>query len=228
MIGTEVHLDVRPDTRFRFMIMTAPVGAYFNPEARGVSLKAEDHYTRAASVGGLGFAKTAANYAASMFAAEEARSEGLDQVLWLDSDEHRYVEEVGAMNIFFKRDGVVVTPPLGGSILPGVTRDSLITLLRDKGVAVEERRISIDEVVDSIRDGSMEEMFGAGTGAVVSPVARLQYKGELLELKTAPGPLTLELYDRLTGIQTGRLPDPYGWNLVVPLPQPAQAISTAR
>jgi branched-chain amino acid aminotransferase len=219
LIGTEVHLDVRPDTTFRFMIMTAPVGSYFDPDARGVALKAEDRYTRAASSGGLGFAKTAGNYAASLLASEEARREGFDQVLWLDSDEHRFVEEVGAMNIFFKRGGTVLTPPLGGSILPGVTRECLIALLRDQGTPVEERRIPIDEVMQSIRDGSLQEMFGAGTAAVVSPVARLHYKGETLELKDVPGPLTRALYDRLTGIQTGRLPDPYGWCMQVPLPQ---------
>ncbi|HKJ00388.1 MAG TPA: branched-chain amino acid aminotransferase [bacterium] len=218
MIGTEVHLDVRPDKAFRFMIITAPVGAYFDPTSKGVSLKAEDAYTRAASIGGLGYAKTGANYAASMFATEQARSEGFDQVLWLDSNEHRYVEEVGAMNIFFKRSGAVITPPLGGSILPGVTRDSLITLMREQGLTVEERRIAIDEVMDAIRDGSMEEIFGAGTAAVVSPVARLSYRGETLELKQSPGPLTRSLYDRLTGIQTGRLPDPHGWCVQVPLP----------
>jgi branched-chain amino acid aminotransferase len=219
LIGTEVHLDVRPDTRFRLVIMTAPVGAYFDPDARGVSLKAEDIYTRAAASGGLGYAKTAANYAASMFATEQARREGFDQVLWLDSDAHRFVEEVGAMNIFFKRNGAVSTPPLGGSILPGITRDSLITLMREDGLSVEERRITIEEVMDAVRDGSMEEIFGAGTAAVVSPVARLSYRGETLELRQSPGPLTRALYERLTGIQSGRLPDPHGWCMLVPLPE---------
>jgi branched-chain amino acid aminotransferase len=218
LIGTEPHLDVRPDKTYRFTILTSPVGAYFDPKARGVGLKAEADYTRAAAVGGLGFAKTAANYAAGMLATEQARREGFDQVLWLDSNEHRYVEEVGAMNIFFKRGGTVITPPLGGSILPGITRDSLIALLRDRGLPVEERRIAIDEVMDALRDGSMEEIFGAGTAAVVAPVARLQFRGETLELKSSPGPLTRELYDQLTGIQTGRLPDPHGWCMVVPLP----------
>ncbi len=228
LIGTEVHLDVRPDTTFRFMIMTAPVGAYFDPKSKGVALKAEDQYTRAASIGGLGAAKTAANYAASMYATTQARREGFDQVLWLDSNEHRYVEEVGAMNIFFKRSGTVITPPLSGSILPGVTRDSLITLIRERGLPVEERRIAIDEVVDAIRDGSMEEIFGAGTAAVVAPVARLQYRGETLALKTSPGALTRALYDQLTGIQTGRLPDPHGWCTQVPLPTaPAAAPAAA-
>jgi branched-chain amino acid aminotransferase len=219
LIGTEVHLDVRPDKTFRFMIMTAPVGAYFDPNSRGVALKAEAEYTRAAAVGGLGYAKTAANYAASMYATTQARAEGFDQVLWLDSNEHRYVEEVGAMNIFFKLGDTVVTPPLGGSILPGVTRDSLITLIRERGLPVEERRIAIDEVMQALRDGSMEEIFGAGTAAVVAPVARLHHKGESLELKTSPGPLTRALYDQLTGIQTGRLPDLHGWCMVVPLPE---------
>jgi branched-chain amino acid aminotransferase len=230
MIGTEVHLDVRPDKTYRFMIITAPVGAYFDPKSRGVSLKAEDTYTRAAAIGGLGYAKTAANYAASMFATDQARREGFDQVLWLDSNEHRYVEEVGAMNIFFKRGGIVITPPLGGSILPGITRDSLIVLMREQGLTVEERRIPVEEVMASIRDGSMEEIFGAGTAAVVSPVARLSYRGETLELKASPGPLTRALYDQLTGIQTGRLPDPHAWCMRIPLPaaQAAKPVAAAR
>ena len=227
LIGTEVHLDVRPDTTFRFMIMTAPVGAYFDPTSTGVSLKAEDQYTRAASSGGLGYAKTAANYAASMYATTQARRDGFDQVLWLDSNEHRYVEEVGAMNIFFKRAGTVITPPLGGSILPGVTRDSLIALIRERGLPLEERRIAIEEVMDAIRDGSMEEIFGAGTAAVVAPVARLHYRGETLALRTSPGALTRALYDQLTGIQTGRLPDPHGWCVQVPLPAAATAPAAA-
>jgi branched-chain amino acid aminotransferase len=218
LIGTETHLDVRPDRTFLFLIMTAPVGAYFNQGSGGVSLKAEDAYTRAATVGGLGFAKTAANYAASMFATEAARKEGFDQVLWLDSNEHRFVEEVGAMNIFFKRSGTVITPPLGGSILPGVTRDSVIVLLEDRSIPVEERRITIEEVMTSIRDGSMEEVFGAGTAAVISPVGRLHHRGETVALPHVPGPLTLSLYEEIIGIQNGSLPDRHGWNMLVPLP----------
>lgn len=227
LIGTEAHLDVRPDTTYRLLIMTAPVGAYFNQDTGGVSLKAEGNYTRAAAKGGVGFAKTAGNYAAGMLAAENARLEGFDQVLWLDSDQHRFVEEVGAMNIFFKRAGTVITPPLGGSILPGVTRDSVITLIRDRGLKLEERPIAIDEVMDAIADGSMEEVFGAGTAAVVSPVGKLEYQGRTETLREAPGPLTLALYDEIVGIQNGRLPDRHGWNMIVPLPAPKAAAPLA-
>ena len=221
LIGTEAHLEVRPDTTYRFLMMTAPVGAYFNQNSGGVSLKAEATYTRAASKGGTGHAKTAGNYAAGMLATANARAEGFDQVLWLDSDQHRFVEEVGAMNIFFKTagtEGTVITPPLGGSILPGVTRDSVITLIRDSGLKVEERPIAIDEVMDGIAKGTLEEVFGVGTAAVVAPVRALEHKGRVETLKNVPGALTLKLYDEIVGIQTGRLPDRHGWNMIVPLP----------
>ncbi|HSG05178.1 MAG TPA: aminotransferase class IV, partial [Nitrospiria bacterium] len=228
MIGTESHLDVRPDSTYRFMVMTAPVGSYFGQGKGGVSLKAEDQFTRAAALGGLGYAKTAANYAAGMFATQKARAEGFDQVLWLDSNEHRFVEEVGAMNIFFKKRDAVVSPPLGGSILPGVTRDSVISLIRDQGLTVEERKISIDEVMESVKDGSMEEVFGAGTAAVIAPVERLAFKGETVTLPQVPGPLTMALYDEILGIQNGRLEDRHGWNMVVPLPKAQPATAVAR
>ena len=220
VIGTEATLEVRAANSYRFMIMTAPVGSYFTNLQKGVSLRVEDKFTRAASVGGLGAAKTAANYAASLLPGFESREQGFDQVLWLDSDEHRYVEEVGAMNIFFKINGTVVTPPLGGSILPGVVRDSVIALLKGWGLPVEERRISIDEIAQAFRSGTIEEVFGAGTAAVICPVASIGYKGEIFQVATAPpGELTQRLYDEITGIQYGKLPDPHGWNVRVPIPQ---------
>lgn len=219
VIGTEATLEVRPADSYRFLIMTSPVGGYFANLDKGVSLRVEDSLTRAASVGGLGAAKTAASYAASLLPGSESQRQGFDQVLWLDGNEHRYVEEVGAMNIFFKIGGKVMTPPLGGSILPGVVRDSVLTLLDDWGQAVEERRIGIDEVIDAFRAGEVEEVFGAGTAAVICPVASIGYKGELLALASAePGELTQRLYDEITGIQYGKLPDRYGWNLQVSLP----------
>jgi len=228
MIGTESHLDVRPDVTYRFMVMTAPVGSYFGQRQGGVSLKAEEQFTRAAALGGLGGAKTAANYAAGMFATQKARAEGFDHSLWLDSNEHRFVEEVGAMNIFFKKNGTVITPPLSGSILPGVTRDSVITMLGDRGIPMEERPISIDEVLESVKDGSMEEVFGAGTAAVISPVERLAFKGESVTLATVPGPLTLELYEEILGIQNGGIEDRHGWNMIVPIPKAEPVAATAR
>ena len=207
IIGTEATLEVRAANSYRFLIMTSPVGSYFTNLGKGVSLRVEDRFTRAASIGGLGAAKTAANYAASLLPGFESKQQGFDQVLWLDGNEHRYVEEVGAMNIFFKIGGKVITPPLGGSILPGVVRNSVLTLLEDWGQPAEERRIAIDEV------------FGAGTAAVICPVASIGYQGEVFKLAaTSPGELTQRLYDEITGIQYGKLPDPHGWNVRVALP----------
>ena len=219
VIGTEATLEVRAANSYHFMIITAPVGSYFTNLQKGVSLRVEDRFTRAASIGGLGAAKTAANYAASLLPGFESQNQGFDQVLWLDGNEHRYVEEVGAMNIFFKIDGKVVTPPLGGSILPGVVRDSTLALLADWGLPVEERPITIDEVVAAFRSGEPEEVFGAGTAAVICPVASIGFKGEIFQVISAPpGELTLRLYDELTGIQYGKLVDRHGWNVHVPIP----------
>ena len=218
IIATESTLEVRAATEYRFMVMTSPVGAYFGDQLDGVSLKVEDKYTRAARVGGLGAAKTAANYAASLLPGAESRAAGFDQVLWLDGNEHRYVEEVGAMNIFFRIDGTIVTPPLGGSILPGVVRDSVLTLLADWGLPVEERRIEIDEVIDAFRTGTLAEVFGAGTAAVICPVASIGYRGEIYRVDAPPpGELTRRLYDELTGIQYGERDDRHGWVTRVPL-----------
>jgi branched-chain amino acid aminotransferase len=219
IIGTESTLEVRAANSYRFIIMTSPVGSYFSDLKKGVSLYVEDQFTRAASIGGLGTAKTAANYAASLLPGFKSRQKGFDQVLWLDGNEHRYVEEVGAMNIFFKIDGKVVTPPLGGSILPGVVRNSVIALLKDWDLSVEERPITIDEVIQAFRSRNLEEMFGAGTAAVICPVASIGFKGEVYEVATKPpGELTLRLYDELTGIQYGKLEDRHDWNVQVPIP----------
>ena len=220
VIGTEATLEVRAANRYHFLIMTSPVGSYFTDLQKGVSLRVEDRFTRAASIGGLGAAKTAANYAASLLPGSQSRKQGFDQVLWLDSNEHRYVEEVGAMNIFFKIAGRVVTPPLGGSILPGVVRDSALTLLRDWDIPVEERRLGIDEVIEAFASGELEEVFGAGTAAVICPVASMGYRDELYRIASAPpGELTLRLYDELTGIQYGKIEDRHHWNQCVTLPE---------
>ena len=225
IIGTEATLEVRAADSYRFIIMTSPVGSYFTNLEQGVSLRVEDRFTRAASIGGLGAAKTAANYAASLLPGYESRQQGFDQVLWLDGNEHRYVEEVGAMNIFFKIGGKVMTPPLGGSILPGVVRDSVLTLLDDWGMPAEERRIGIAEVVDAFRAGEVEEMFGAGTAAVICPVASIGYKDEVFALASAsPGELTQRLYDEITGIQYGKLPDRYHWTVRVSVSRNASTV----
>jgi branched-chain amino acid aminotransferase len=220
VIGTEATLEVRAANRYHFMIMTSPVGSYFTDLQKGVSLRVEDRFTRAASIGGLGAAKTAANYAASLLPGSQSRAQGFDQVLWLDSNEHRYIEEVGAMNIFFKIAGRVVTPPLGGSILPGVVRDSALTLLRDWGIPAEERRLGIDEVIEAFGNGELEEVFGAGTAAVICPVASIGYRDEIYRIaSTPPGELTLRLYNELTGIQYGKIEDRHHWNQCVALPE---------
>ena len=219
IIATEATLEVRAANSYQFIIMTSPVGSYFSNLQKGVSLRVEDRYTRAASIGGLGASKTAANYAASLLPGQESRQQGFDQVLWLDSNEHRYIEEVGAMNIFFRIGDEVVTPPLGGSILPGVVRDSALTLLREWQLPVDERRITIDELIDAFRAGRVTEVFGAGTAAVICPVRSIGYRGEVFEVQGAiPGALTQRLYDEITGIQYGKLPDRHGWTVRVPLP----------
>ncbi len=215
VFSAEDHIEVRPSRRYRFIVVTAPVGRYFTGGG-GLSLKVEEYYTRSPAEGGLGASKAAANYAGTILSSEGARREGFDQVLWLDGRERRYVEEAGLMNVFFKIGGRTVTPPIGDSILPGVTRDSLITLLRDRGVPVEEQRIAIDEVLAAARAGTLEEMFASATAAVVAPIGNLPWRGEAIAPReAAPGPLTGALYEELTGIQFGRIADPHGWTEIV-------------
>ena len=215
IVATELQLEVRPARRYRFLVMTAPVREYFDTDAQGVALSVEERFTRA-SPGGTGDTKTAGNYGASLFPGQNANAAGYAQVLWLDGIEHRYVEEVGAMNIFFRLRDRVVTPALRGTILPGVTRDSVITLLRDRGVEVEERRVSIDEVIGAIRSGEMVEAFGAGTAAIIAPVGKIAFRGtEWVIGGNATGELTRELYDTITGIQQGTIEDRHGWNRLV-------------
>ena len=224
IFAEDAHLQVRPSTNFRLLVFTSPVTNYYDREAGAVSLKAQSRYTRAAP-GGVGFAKTGGNYAAALFPATESIAEGFDQALWLDGTEHRYVEEVGQMNIFFDFGGRVATPELRGTILPGITRESVITLLRDRGIEVEERRIGIDEVIRRSRDGTLREAFGAGTAAVITPIGRIGFEGVMHEINAgAPGPLGAELYDALIGIQLGEREDRHGWNRIVDLESaPAQA-----
>jgi branched-chain amino acid aminotransferase len=223
IFGTESHLEVRPSGTFRFVVMTAPVRKYFQDDIGAIPLKAEEKYTRAAP-GGMGYAKTAGNYAASLYPGEMGRREGYAQVLWLDGAEHRHVEEVGAMNIFFKFKDTVVTPGLHGTILPGVTRDSVIQLLKDRGTPVEERFVDIDEVIDGIHSGELEEIFGAGTAAVISPVGTIAYKGETHTMPlNGAGPLTRDLYDTITGIQLGEVEDKFGWTRIVDVDAPVAA-----
>ncbi|MHA1820891.1 MAG: branched-chain amino acid aminotransferase [Promethearchaeota archaeon] len=211
MIGIDEFIGVHPAEHIMYYIILSPVGAYYATGFAPVDIYVEDKYIRAAP-GGTGFAKTGGNYAASLKAAEEAKAKGYTQVLWLDAKEHKYVEEVGTMNMFFVLDDEIVTSPLTGSILPGVTRDSVMQILKDKGYKVTERKVSIDEVIEDSNSGKLKEAFGTGTAAVITPVGALNYKGKdyIINDKKV-GKLTQELYDYLTGIQYGKIEDKYGW-----------------
>ena len=215
IIATDPFLGVRPASTYKFMIILCPVGAYYKEGLNPVSIWVENEYVRAVR-GGVGFAKTGANYAASLKAQMKAKEKGYSQVLWLDGIERKYVEEVGTMNVFFKIDGKIVTPSLEGSILPGVTRDSVIQLLKAWGDEVEERKITIDEVYDAHEKGILEEVFGTGTAAVISPVGMLDWAGNKITVNDSKiGATAQKLYDTITGIQSGKSEDAYGWTVTV-------------
>ncbi len=215
LFADEDQLDVRPASRYRFLIMTSPVGGYFGSEFPAVSLKAEEKFTRAIQ-GGTGFAKAGGNYAATFLATAEGRDEGFAQVLWLDGVHHHYIEEVGQMNICFILDGKLVTPPLRGTILPGVTRDSVLQLVRDMGIETQERLVSIDEIIQGIDDGSLNEAFGCGTAAVITAVGSIGYREKMYQIGNGTaGALSQKLYSLLVGIQRGQIEDTYGWTKVV-------------
>ena len=215
IIASEAFLGVRPAKSYIYFVILSPVGAYYPEGMAPVRIRVEEKHVRAVE-GGLGSAKTGANYAASLMAGEEAKHEGFTQVLWLDGVHRKYIDEVGTMNIMVKIAGEVITPALGGTILPGVTRDSALTLLRDWGAKVSERQISIDEVVAAHKAGTLEEVFGTGTAAVISPVGELAYKGHRMVVGGGKiGPTTQKLYDAIVGIQYGTAPDPHGWTLEV-------------
>ncbi|MEJ2033021.1 MAG: branched-chain amino acid aminotransferase [Deltaproteobacteria bacterium] len=215
MIASEPGLGVRPAKEYLFFIIKGPVGAYYPEGFNPVRIFVTDKYVRAVR-GGVGAVKAAGNYAASIKAAVEAQQEGYTQVLWLDAVERRYIEEVGTSNIFFVINGEVITPALSGSILPGITRDSVLRLTRDWGLKVTERPITIDEVIAAGKDGSLEEAFGTGTAAVISPVGALCYKGEQVVInQEQAGPLSQRLFDELQGIQYGTREDPYGWVVAI-------------
>ncbi len=211
IFATDNHIGVHASHSYLFAIITCPVGSYYPEGLNPVKIMIEDQDVRAVR-GGTGFAKCGGNYAASLRASERAGQLGYSQVLWLDGVEQKYVEEVGAMNIMFKINGKVVTPALGDSILPGITRKSILELARSWGYEVEERKISVEELLDAARSGALEEAWGTGTAAVVSPVGEISYKGETFTVSDFQiGELTQKLYDTLTGIQWGKLPDEFGW-----------------
>jgi branched-chain amino acid aminotransferase len=211
MIATEPHLGVRPSANYLFFIIIGPVGAYFKEGLNPVKIYVEDFYVRAAQ-GGTGDAKTAGNYASSLLATEKAKEKGFTQVLWLDAKEHKYVEEVGTMNMFFLINEEVVTAPLDGSILPGVTRVSVIEIVKEWGIKVSERNLSIEEVVEAARNGTLKEAFGTGTAAVISPVGQITYKGEdHIVAEGKMGDLSQKLYDEIVALQYGEKTDTHGW-----------------
>jgi branched-chain amino acid aminotransferase len=215
IVADEAFLGVRPAKSYLYYVILSPVGAYYPEGMAPVKILVVDKYVRAVE-GGVGGAKTGGNYAASLFASDEAKHEGYTQVLWLDGRERKYLDEVGTMNIMVKIGDEVITPPLTGTILPGVTRDSVLTLLRQWKVPVSERQVSIDEVVAAHRKGQLAEVFGTGTAAVISPVGELAYKGDKMVINGGKiGPLTQRLYDAIVDIQYARVPDTRGWTVEV-------------
>jgi branched-chain amino acid aminotransferase len=216
MVATEGFLGVRPAQTYTFFILVGPVDAYYAEGFAPVRIWVEREQCRVAP-GGMGAAKTGGNYAASLFAAERAKQRGYAQVLWTDAKEHRYVEEVGTMNFFAVIGDEIVTPPLDGNILPGVTRDSVIALLRRQGLRVVERPLSIDELREAHRRGTLREVFGTGTAAVVSPVGVLGFDdGDMQIGDGTPGELCVRLHDEIQAIQRGLASDPFGWVHEVP------------
>lgn len=211
MISDGSELGVHAAHKYIYYIICSPSGAYYKNGLAPISIYVEDKFVRAVK-GGTGDAKTGGNYANSLKAAEEAAKKGFDQVLWLDGMERKYVEEVGAMNMMFVLGDTLVTAALEGSILPGITRMSILQLARDMGIKVEERKIPIAELMEAGKNGSLKEAFGTGTAAVVSPVGKLTYKDEEIIVNGGEiGQLTQKFYDTLTGIQTGAIEDKFGW-----------------
>ncbi len=211
MIGTDPLLGVRASTRYLFFIILSPVGAYWTDGFKPLKIWVEEKYVRAAQ-GGTGSVKASANYVASLAASEEAKARGYAQVLWLDAKEHKYIEEVGTMNLFVRIGDEVLTAPLEGTILGGVTRDCVITLLRSWGVKVSERKVSVDELVSAHRQGELKEVFGTGTAAVISSVGELGREGGKMVINDGQvGELSKRLFDAITGIQYGEQPDQFGW-----------------
>lgn len=215
IIATDAALGVHAAKNYLFMIILSPVGSYYAEGLNPVKIYVEDQYVRAVR-GGTGYAKTGGNYAASIKAQIVAEQQGYSQVLWLDGVERKYIEEVGAMNVFFKIDGKIFTPKLLGSVLPGITRKSSIELMKSWGLEVEERPIAVQEVIEAARAGKLEEAFGTGTAAVISPIGELYYEGEKIEINQGKiGPTAQKLYDVLTGIQWGEVEDTFGWTTEV-------------
>ncbi|TFE00089.1 branched-chain amino acid aminotransferase [Jeotgalibacillus sp. R-1-5s-1] len=215
IVATEPNLAVGPSKTYKMMILLSPVGSYFAGGIKPVTIHVEQEFTRAVK-GGTGMAKTAGNYSSGYQAQANARKSGNADVLWLDGIEKRYIEEVGSMNIFFKINGEVVTPALSGSILKGITRMSILELLNSWNVPVSERRIAIDELYEAYEQGLVEEAFGTGTAAVISPVGELNWQGKKMVINNHEiGELSQKLYDTITGIQTGKVEDVFEWTVEI-------------
>ncbi len=211
IISNQAVLGVHPSKSYVYCVILSPSGAYYKGGLNPVKIYVETKYVRAVK-GGMGMVKTGGNYAASLIAQEEAEKEGYSQVLWLDGVERKYIEEVGAMNVFFKIGDEVVTPELSGSILPGITRKSVLEVLRSWGMKVSERRLSVDELMKAAQDGTLEEAWGTGTAAVISPIGELKCDDIVTTINNNKiGPLSQKLYDTLTDLQWGRSKDTFGW-----------------
>ena len=216
IFATDPHVGVHASHTYIFCIITCPVGSYYPEGLNPVHIAIESREVRAVR-GGTGFAKCGGNYAASLHASELAEAKGFSQVLWLDGVEQKYIEEVGAMNVMFKINGKIVTPSLAkGTVLPGITRKSALQVLKDWGYEIEERDLSVDELIAAAESGALEEAWGVGTAAVVSPVGEIIYNDQPYKINNFQiGQVTQKLYDTLTGIQWGKIDDPYGW--IVPV-----------
>ncbi|MBI2217453.1 MAG: branched-chain amino acid aminotransferase [Candidatus Rokubacteria bacterium] len=215
IIASEPFLGVRPSKSYLYFVILSPVGAYYAEGMNPVKILVDAKYVRAVP-GGLGEAKASANYAASLYPQEDAKHGGFTQVLYLDGVHRKYIEEVGTMNLMLRIGDEVITPPLAGSILPGVTRDSVLALLREWGIPASERQVSIDEIVEAAGKGTLEEVFGTGTAAVISPVGELFYKDQHIVVNEGRiGELTQRLYDAIVAVQYGTAPDTRGWTVVV-------------
>jgi branched-chain amino acid aminotransferase len=211
MIASEAALGVRPANQYIFFVICSPVGAYYAEGFNPTRIYVEDEYVRAVH-GGVGNVKTGGNYAASIKAHTESQQKGYTQVLWLDAVERKYIEEVGTSNIFFVINDELVTPPLGGTILPGITRDTVLQLAADWEIPTNERRITIDEVIAAAHDGSLTEAFGSGTAAVISPIGEFGYKGKTITVNNGKtGPLAQRFFDEIQRLQRGAAPDPHNW-----------------
>ena len=215
MFGNDETLGVHTVHHSMFVIILSPVGSYYKEGLNPVKILIETEDVRAVR-GGTGFAKCGGNYAASSRAGKKAEEKGYSQVLWLDGVERKYIEEVGAMNVMFKIKGEVVTPALLGSILPGITRKSCLEILNKEGIKATERKLSLDELTKAVEDGTLEEAWGCGTAAVISPIGLIEVNGKKYEINNGKiGPVSQMLYDKITGIQTGKVKDEFGWTVEV-------------